>query len=135
MWIRNSHGLASQAVSRESDSDSQAFLIFCESPYHRRFLQGVGTVHLSCGFAVRMDSQAKRIRASPTPIHLHMPISEYINTVKHYLKGGRVMSRYLPSKHSLGPEHLRVWCVCVLHLPANVSGLVGPCGATTHAKG
>ena len=46
MRIRNSHGFARRADSREIDSDSQAFLILCESPCHRRFLRGVGTLHL-----------------------------------------------------------------------------------------
>ena len=45
MRIRNSHGLASQADLRESDSDSQAFLTLCESPCRRCFLRGVGTAH------------------------------------------------------------------------------------------
>ena len=46
MRTRNSQGFASRADARESDSDSQAFLILCELPYHRCFLRGVGTVHL-----------------------------------------------------------------------------------------
>jgi len=46
--IRNSHEFASQADLRESERDSQALLILCESPYHRRrrFLAGVATLHL-----------------------------------------------------------------------------------------
>ena len=62
--IRNSHGFACQADLRESDSDSQALLILCESPCHRR----CGAAALPGGFAIRMDSQAKRTRADPTPI-------------------------------------------------------------------
>ena len=71
MRICNSHGFASEADTRVSDSDSQAFLIMYESPYRRRFLSTYGhssTVPLWCGFAIRMESQAKRIRANPTPI-------------------------------------------------------------------
>ena len=46
MVLRNSHGFSNEIDSRESESDSQAFLMLCESPFHRRFLCGVGTVHL-----------------------------------------------------------------------------------------
>ena len=62
---------AKRIRARESDSVTQAFLLLYESPY-KRFLRGVGTVHLRCGFAFGLDSQAKRIRANSTPIaHAH----------------------------------------------------------------
>ena len=84
MRIRNSHGFANKMDLRESDNDSQAFLILCESPCRRRFIR-VGTVFLheysspvmrirnSHGFAGQADS-----RESDT--HAHMPISESMNT-------------------------------------------------------
>ena len=82
MRIRDSRGFANETDSRESDSDSQAFLMLCESPCHRRFVR-VGTVHEynspvmrirdSHGFASQAD-----LRKSDT--HSHMPISESINT-------------------------------------------------------
>ena len=68
--IRNSHGFASQADSRESDIDSQAFLILYEPPYHSIGASYVVWAQNICNAdsQFRLDSQAKRIRASPTPI-------------------------------------------------------------------
>ena len=77
--IRNPHGYPNE--TEVSDSDSQAFLMLCESPCHRRFLPGVRTVlvhtysspgmviRISHGFASQADS-----RESDT--HPHMPICE-----------------------------------------------------------
>ena len=65
--IRTSHGFANETDSRESTSDSQAFLILCESPCCRRFLLMV--IRISHEFA----SQAQP-RESDT--HSHMPIWE-----------------------------------------------------------
>jgi len=82
MRIRNSHGFANETDWRESDSNTQAFLILCESPWQRRFIR-VGTLHdysspvmrirNSHGFASQDDS-----RESDT--HSHMPNNEPINT-------------------------------------------------------
>ena len=81
MRIRNSHGFAVETDSRESDSDSQAFLIVCEiaRPCPRRFsFIRVGTVRVH---EYSISSPVMRIRNShgfasqadlrdPTPIRI-----------------------------------------------------------------
>ena len=71
MVSRNSHGFANETDLRESGSDSQACLLLSESPCHRRsyvaWAQFTCTAVLRGGFAIRMDLQAKRICANPTP--------------------------------------------------------------------